>query len=70
MGKRILTLLVGCGIVALLLFLVARPVTQPTALAPGQPMPILADLHAVDDLKAQFNHDVGVPRLILLVSPT
>jgi hypothetical protein len=41
-------------------------VTQVTA----TPAPVLTDLHGPDDLKAQFNKDSGVPRLILLVSPT
>jgi len=34
------------------------------------PAPVLTDLHGPDALKAQFNKDSGVPRLILLVSPT
>jgi hypothetical protein len=34
------------------------------------PAPVLTDLHGPDELKAQFNKDSGVPRLILLVSPT
>ena len=40
--------------------------TQVTA----TPAPVLTDLHGPDELKAQFNKDSGVPRLILLVSPT
>jgi hypothetical protein len=40
--------------------------TQITA----KPALVLADLNGPDDLKAQFNADSGVPRLILLVSPT
>lgn len=36
----------------------------------GTPQPVLTDLHGPDKLKAQFNRDAGVPRLILLVSPT
>ena len=34
------------------------------------PAPVLSDLHGPDELKAQFNKDSGVPRIILLVSPT
>ena len=34
------------------------------------PAPVLTDLNGPDDLKAQFTADSGVPRLILLVSPT
>jgi hypothetical protein len=34
------------------------------------PAPVLADMHAPDDLKGQFNQDAGMPRIILLVSPT
>jgi hypothetical protein len=38
--------------------------------ATATPAPALIDLHSPDDLKAQFNQDAGVPRIILLVSPT
>jgi hypothetical protein len=38
-------------------------------LVTATPAPVLVDLHAPDDLKAQFNQDAGVPRIILLVSP-
>jgi hypothetical protein len=38
--------------------------------ATATPAPSLTDLHTPDDLKAQFNQDAGVPRIILLVSPT
>jgi hypothetical protein len=34
------------------------------------PAPVLTDLQGPDDLKARFNQDGGVPRIILLVSPT
>ena len=37
-------------------------------LAPGQHP--LTDIQNVEDLRAQFNEDVGKTRLILLVSPT
>ncbi len=30
----------------------------------------LMDLHDVGQLEARFSHDVGKPRLVLLVSPT
>jgi hypothetical protein len=38
--------------------------------ATATPAPSLTDLHSPDDLKARFNQDAGVPRIILLVSPT
>ena len=40
------------------------------AQATATPAPLLTDLHTPDDLKARFNQDAGVPRIILLVSPT
>ena len=40
--------------------------TQVTA----TPAPVLTDLHGPDELKAQFTKDSGLPRIILLVSPT
>lgn len=30
----------------------------------------LYDLHSVEELRALFNQDKGMPRLVLLVSPT
>ena len=42
---------------------VSPKATVPTA-------PVLIDIHAPDDLKAQFNQDAGITRLILLISPT
>ena len=62
-------LLVACG----------APSTATTSTPPGDvalaqataaPAPVLTDLHTPDDLKARFNQDAGVPRIILLVSPT
>ena len=32
--------------------------------------PVLHDFNAVDQLKAEFNEDIGLPRLILILSPT
>ena len=37
-------------------------------LAPGQKP--LTDLHDIETLRAQFNEDAGMSRLIILVSPT
>ena len=48
----------------------APPASAATAQATATPAPVLTDLHAPDDLKAYFNQDAGVPRIILLVSPT
>jgi hypothetical protein len=39
-----------------------------TALATSAP--VLTDLRSPDDLRTSFNHDAGVPRIILLLSPT
>ena len=35
-----------------------------------QPVPVLHDLTGVDQFKAAFNEDEGIPRIILLLSPT
>lgn len=32
--------------------------------------PTLRQLHALEDLSAAFNRDAGVPRVVLLLSPT
>lgn len=32
--------------------------------------PVLTDISSPEELKARFNQDVGMPRIILLVSPT
>ena len=47
------------------------PATSAAApLVTATPAPVLVDLHAPDGLTAQFHQDAGVPRIILLVSPT
>ena len=43
-----------------------RPAAEPIE----QPVPVLQDLTGVDQFKAAFNEDGGLPRLILLLSPT
>jgi hypothetical protein len=48
----------------------APAASAPAAQATATPAPTLSDLHTPDDLKTRFNQDAGVPRLILLVSPT
>ncbi len=53
----------------------APPASAPQASAAlpqatAVPAPVLTDIHGPDDLKARFNQDAGVPRIILLVSPT
>ena len=60
-------LLVSCGTPAA----TTSPPTVRAALpqATATPAPVLTDLHSPDDLKARFNQDAGVPRIILLVSP-
>lgn len=81
MHKRIHMSCVGCLMLILMLVLAAcgapPPATTsvpPTNISATQvaatPAPVLTDLHGPDDLKAQFNKDSGVPRIILLVSPT
>ena len=37
---------------------------------PLGPVPVLNELGGVEQLKARFNEDEGVPRVILLMSPT
>ena len=38
--------------------------------SPAVSAPVLTDISSPEALKARFNQDAGVPRLILLVSPT
>ena len=51
------------GLGALLGFLALAPRAQGTD-------PKLTDLRSVDELRTLFNQDAGVPRLVLLLSPT
>lgn len=50
--------------IALILF------TYKPWLGAAKPATPLADLHNIEELQALFNQDEGVPRLILLLSPT
>jgi hypothetical protein len=81
MRKRLLILLIWCLVLILTPVFVAcgappRATTTTSSIgtvvpaATTAPVPVLIDLHAPDDLKARFNQDAGVPRIILLVSPT
>jgi hypothetical protein len=48
----------------------APPTSAAATQITATPAPLLIDLNGSDDLKARFNNDRGVPRIILLVSPT
>ena len=71
---------VRCLILLLTLLFVAcgAPSATTSTPAPGAgaaqvtatPAPALTDLNTPEHLKVRFNQDTGVPRLILLVSPT
>jgi len=80
MDKRTLIPRVACLVLLFLLVFAgcdAPPATRsvpPTSASGIQvtatPAPVLTDLHGPDELKAQFNKDSGLPRIILLASPT
>lgn len=78
MHMHIRRLGVACLVLLFTLAIVACGAPAPaTTTTPGAgtqvpvtPAPVLTDLNGPDELKAQFNRDAGVPRLILLISPT
>jgi hypothetical protein len=76
MRKQIGRLQPACLVLLfLLIFVPCGAPTSKTTSAPGTqvtaaPASVLTNLHGSEELKAQFNKDSGVPRLILLVSPT
>jgi len=49
---------------------IASPTATSTAQNATETGPVLHDLKTIDELKEQFNKDVGKTRLILLFSPT
>jgi hypothetical protein len=80
MLKRTLKSPIACLVLLVVLLLVSCGTPPATTSAPtargalpqatATPAPVLTDLHLPDDLKVRFNQDAGVPRIILLVSPT
>lgn len=74
MGRRIVALLLGGAVLIAAIVLIGRPAFRSSPAAPNlattQSSPVLTDIQSADDLKVRFNQDAGVPRLILLVSPT
>lgn len=60
----------GCatGLLALLLTLVLPP--RLPAQAPGHAPNTLHELNSLEQFRQAFNRDQGVPRIVLLLSPT
>ena len=69
-------MLVASGVLSLILFGACggeasiSAAEQPTDESIEQPVPVLHDLAGVNQFKAAFNKDDGMPRLVLLLSPT
>ena len=59
----------GIGVMLLLGVACTSASTSPPQEQLG-PVPVLNELGGVEQLKARFNEDRGVPRVILLMSPT
>ncbi len=54
-----------------LLFALAPAACAPTDQKPQTEEPaVLSDIHKIDDLQNRFDQDAGLPRLVLLLSPT
>ena len=72
MSRRVLPQPLTIAVAALLslLWLAACASTGEEAPRPGEAEQVLRTLSSKDELKARFNSDTGVPRLLLLMSPT
>ncbi|MDQ2809383.1 MAG: hypothetical protein M3Z04_21115 [Chloroflexota bacterium] len=57
----------GVVLLALGLFGIKPLLEHPHAAVPGV---VLHDVQSITDLRDRFNQDQGVPRLVLLLSPT
>ncbi len=56
--------------VTLLLGVACTSASPSPSQAPLGPVPVLNELGGVEPFKTRFNEDRGVPRVILLMSPT
>ena len=64
----------GRGVLGILVMLLLGAACSSASLSPPReplgPVPVLNELGGVEQFKARFNEDGGVPRVILLMSPT